>query len=81
MENNIEIKSSKTKKARKPKKVVDKKISPKLRLRLMVIKKRKTKKHKVLRLILVHQVDKLEVVAAVHHLYQCQYKNVLRIVV
>ena len=57
MENNKEIKIVKLKKLGSLKKLLTKKLSPKLRLRLMVIKKRKTKIRKVLRLILVHQED------------------------
>ena len=43
MENNIEIKNSKTKKARKPKKVVDKKTQSKTKIKINGNKKEKNK--------------------------------------
>ena len=57
MENNIEIKSSKTKKARKPKKVVDKKTKSRTKIKINGNKKEKKINTQSIEIKRSHQVD------------------------
>ena len=75
MDNNIEIKSSKTKKARKPKKVDDKKTKSKTKIKINGNKKEKNKNTQSIKFNISSSGGLGGSVAAVHHLFQFQYKH------